>query len=114
MGLLLRDSLYEETTRFTLKTKATVSCRHSILALYLCSKRLIAVPAFQLHEVHCRRHLTLCPQCKEPVPTQDMDEHYAEYHAPTSCDLCGASIPKDQLEEHMVGWCVSLYYSMLG
>ena len=68
------------------------------------SERLIPAAAFILHETHCRRHLKLCEVCNEPVPVQDMEEHMAENHAPTSCEWCGASMPRDQLEEHTVRW----------
>ena len=68
----------------------------------LSSKRLISAKAFVLHEAHCRRHLRLCPECQEPVPVQDMEEHHRENHAPQSCDRCGATMPADRLEEHLV------------
>ena len=66
------------------------------------SKREIGISTFELHEAHCQRHIRLCEVCQDPVPIQNMEEHFAENHAPTSCDLCGASMPKDKLEEHMV------------
>lgn len=68
------------------------------------SKRFISSSTFVLHEAHCRRHLTLCEICDELVPTQELEAHHLEYHTPTSCHQCGATMPRDQLDEHLVRW----------
>ena len=69
---------------------------------FTSSKRLISASVFVTHEAHCRRHLALCEVCDEPVPVQEMERHHQENHALTPCDRCGARLPRDQLEEHVV------------
>ena len=49
------------------------------------SKRDIAAANFIMHEVHCRRNITLCRDCQEPVPRSEMEAHFEEYHKPVGC-----------------------------
>ena len=52
--------------------------------------------------MHCRRHITLCPVCGDPVPVKEQEEHFQEYHALEACDVCGEQVQRDKLEEHKV------------
>uniref|UniRef100_A0A8C7EDG6 Uncharacterized protein n=1 Tax=Nothoprocta perdicaria TaxID=30464 RepID=A0A8C7EDG6_NOTPE len=51
---------------------------HSISVL--CSKRDVSAANFSLHEAHCLRFLTLCPECDEPIARKDIKDHHAEAH----------------------------------
>ena len=55
-----------------------------------------------MHEMHCRRHISVCPACKEPIPKGEMEVHHEENHAQTNCTKCGESIEKNKLEIHEV------------
>ena len=57
---------------------------------------------FVMHEMHCRRHIVLCDNCKEPVPRSELEKHFNELHAKVTCTVCGDPVEKDQLEHHMV------------
>ncbi|KFP71474.1 XIAP-associated factor 1, partial [Acanthisitta chloris] len=60
------------------------------------------VPAgnFSLHEAHCMRFLTVCPECDEPVAQKDMEDHQTEAHKQIRCSLCHQSMQQYQLEHH--------------
>uniref|UniRef100_A0A672UTY6 XIAP associated factor 1 n=1 Tax=Strigops habroptila TaxID=2489341 RepID=A0A672UTY6_STRHB len=47
---------------------------------HFCSKRDVPAADFSLHEAHCLRFLTLCPECDEPVAQKDMKDHQTEAH----------------------------------
>ena len=72
------------------------------ISFIFCSLRDIAAENFVMHEVHCRRNITLCQHCKEAVPRAEMDDHYEEYHASVKCPKCNKSMEKTQLEDHKV------------
>uniref|UniRef100_A0A667ZXL5 XIAP associated factor 1 n=1 Tax=Myripristis murdjan TaxID=586833 RepID=A0A667ZXL5_9TELE len=40
----------------------------------------VAEANFALHESHCRRFLCLCPDCEEPVPKEQLDQHRLDQH----------------------------------
>jgi len=48
------------------------------------------------------RHIALCPQCKEPVPKAQLQEHIAEEHSKVPCALCGQEFEKHVMEDHKV------------
>lgn len=75
-----------------------LQCQHSSL----CSKRDIKESTFVLHESHCKRHITLCEICEEPISIREKDEHFQENHAPVACTICGQLVPKDTLDDHKV------------
>lgn len=68
-------------------------------------KREIAEGNFIMHEVHCRRNISLCKDCQEPVPRSEMEEHFEEYHKPVTCK-CGETVEISKVEEHEKNDCV--------
>ncbi|CAH2295929.1 Hypothetical predicted protein [Pelobates cultripes] len=67
-------------------------------------KREIPSSNFTIHEIHCRRNISVCRLCKEPFPTSEMDEHMATEHAPVTCK-CKKTMEKCDLEEHERNAC---------
>ncbi|XP_032563263.1 XIAP-associated factor 1 [Chiroxiphia lanceolata] len=63
-------------------------------------KRDVSAANFSLHEAHCMRFLTLCPECDEPVAQKDMEDHQTEAHKQIRCRLCHQSMQQYQLEYH--------------
>ncbi|NWV12644.1 XAF1 factor, partial [Ptilonorhynchus violaceus] len=63
-------------------------------------KRDVSAGNFSLHEAHCMRFLTLCPECDELVAQKDMEDHQAEAHKQIRCSLCHQSMQQYQLEHH--------------
>ncbi|XP_071430941.1 XIAP-associated factor 1 isoform X2 [Pithys albifrons albifrons] len=63
-------------------------------------KRDVAAANFSLHEAHCMRFLTLCPECDEPIAQKDMEDHQREAHKQIRCSLCHQSMQQYQLEHH--------------
>ncbi|KAF1453802.1 XAF1 factor, partial [Pygoscelis papua] len=68
-------------------------------------KRDVSAANFSLHEAHCLRFLTLCPECDEPVAQKDMKDHQTEAHKQVRCNLCHQSIQQYQLEHHETKEC---------
>ena len=56
-----------------------------------------------MHEMHCRRHISLCQFCKEPIPKGELEVHIEESHAKIACSRCGDQVEKMHLEDHEVG-----------
>lgn len=69
-------------------------------------KKDIAVANFTMHEVHCKRHLELCPLCQEPVPRTEKDEHFKDVHAKVPCAQCSLEMEKVQMESHLKNYCL--------
>ncbi|KAM4710480.1 TRAF-type zinc finger domain-containing protein 1 [Discoglossus pictus] len=67
-------------------------------------KRHISVANFTIHEIHCKRNISVCNVCKEPFPTSEMDEHIATEHAKVTCK-CKMTMEKSALEEHQLSLC---------
>ncbi|NXC66014.1 XAF1 factor, partial [Anhinga anhinga] len=65
------------------------------------------VPAgnFSIHEAHCLRFLTLCPECDELVAQNNMKDHQTEAHKQVRCNLCHQSVQQYQLEHHETKEC---------
>ncbi|KFW85369.1 XIAP-associated factor 1, partial [Manacus vitellinus] len=63
-------------------------------------KRDVSAANFSLHEAHCMRFLTLCPECDEPVAQKDMEDHQTEAHKQIRCRLCHQSMQQYKLEHH--------------
>ena len=55
-----------------------------------------------MHEMHCKRHISLCEHCNEPIPKNEMEVHYEENHAKIKCPKCETEVEKMHLEEHEV------------
>ncbi|NXE09890.1 XAF1 factor, partial [Lophotis ruficrista] len=68
-------------------------------------KRDVSAANFSLHETHCLRFLTLCPECDEPVAQKDMKDHQTEAHKQVRCNLCHQSMQQYQLEHHETKEC---------
>ncbi|NXE55977.1 XAF1 factor, partial [Casuarius casuarius] len=68
-------------------------------------KRDVSAANFSLHEAHCLRFLTLCPECDEPVAQKDMKDHQTEAHKQVRCNLCHQSMQQYQLECHKAKEC---------
>ncbi|KAB1265491.1 XIAP-associated factor 1, partial [Camelus dromedarius] len=66
-------------------------------------KRSVASAHLALHEAHCLLFLVLCPECKEAVPQEKMDEHCRGGHQQVGCAMCQQSLPKHSLEVHEQG-----------
>ncbi|NWR78038.1 XAF1 factor, partial [Centropus unirufus] len=68
-------------------------------------KRDVSAANFSLHEAHCLRFLTLCPECDEPVAQKDMKDHQTKAHKQVRCNLCHQSMQQYQLEHHETNEC---------
>ncbi|NXX08513.1 XAF1 factor, partial [Larus smithsonianus] len=68
-------------------------------------KRDVSAANFSVHEAHCLRFLTLCPECDEPVARKDMKDHQTEAHKQVRCHLCHQSMQQYQLEHHETKEC---------
>ncbi|TSK49660.1 XIAP-associated factor 1 [Bagarius yarrelli] len=63
-----------------------------------------------MHEAHCKRFLCLCPDCKEQVPKDQLEEHRQEAHTLENectkrlqtCEYCELAVPSSDLKEHVV------------
>ncbi|XP_025931726.1 XIAP-associated factor 1 isoform X2 [Apteryx rowi] len=72
-------------------------------------KRDVSAANFSLHEAHCLRFLTLCPECDEPVAQKDMKDHQTEAHKQAKecheravkCKICELEMPFNKLQEHL-------------
>ncbi|XP_034757985.2 TRAF-type zinc finger domain-containing protein 1-like [Acipenser ruthenus] len=72
----------------------------------LCAncKRDIPSVNFTIHEIHCRRNISLCQYCKEPFPRSEMEEHVESEHAQVACK-CGVKMEKRHVEKHELSEC---------
>lgn len=66
------------------------------------SKRDIPVKNYRMHTLHCARNVMLCPECQEPIPRSELEEHQKEEHSLKTCDLCNAQMEPKELAEHKV------------
>ncbi|XP_053557676.1 TRAF-type zinc finger domain-containing protein 1 isoform X2 [Bombina bombina] len=67
-------------------------------------KHYIPVANFTIHEIHCKRKISVCSICEEPFPTTEMDEHIATEHAMVTCK-CNMKMEKRDVEEHELSAC---------
>lgn len=66
------------------------------------SKRDIPSANYEMHTVHCQRNITLCPNCEEPVPRSEMEDHVKEFHSIIACPECREKMERSALESHKV------------
>ncbi|XP_048838182.1 XIAP-associated factor 1 [Brienomyrus brachyistius] len=73
----------------------------------LCAhcKKDVASANFVLHESHCRRFLSLCPDCGEPVPRDEMEQHRSEQHTQVRCTQCKQKLERCHLQDHQENEC---------
>ena len=45
----------------------------------------------------------ICPDCKEVVLKDCLEEHREEYHTMEPCDLCSRPVERWLLDQHKVG-----------
>lgn len=64
-----------------------------------CNKQ-VAEANFALHETHCQRFLCLCPDCEEPVPREQLDQHREDQHTQVMCSKCKQKVERCQLMHH--------------
>nr|XP_033811491.1 TRAF-type zinc finger domain-containing protein 1 isoform X2 [Geotrypetes seraphini] len=62
-------------------------------------KKDIPMANFTIHEIHCKRNITVCRICMEPVPKSEIDDHIEFEHAQITCK-CGMKLEKIHLEKH--------------
>ncbi|XP_053176773.1 XIAP-associated factor 1 [Scomber japonicus] len=79
-------------------TEATRTCGQ-------CHKE-VAEANFALHETHCSRFLCICPDCKESVPRDQLDQHKEEQHTMVRCSKCNTKMERCQLMDHESDECV--------
>ncbi|XP_034404716.1 XIAP-associated factor 1 [Cyclopterus lumpus] len=65
----------------------------------------VAEANFALHETHCRRFLCLCPDCDEPVPKEQLDQHREEQHTEVRCSKCHLKMERRHLVDHESDRC---------
>lgn len=73
----------------------------------LCNncKKQISASNFVMHEMHCKRHISLCKHCNEPIPSNEMSVHFEENHAKIKCPKCDTEVEKMHLEDHEENAC---------
>ncbi|MFT7803684.1 XIAP-associated factor 1 isoform X2 [Arapaima gigas] len=73
----------------------------------ICShcKKKVALSNFILHESHCHRFLSFCPDCNETVPQEQMEEHRSEQHTLVRCTKCSKKVERCHLEDHKLEEC---------
>jgi len=60
---------------------------------------------YRMHTLHCARNIALCPDCDEPIPRGELEEHKEEVHGLQDCPLCAEKVEACKLEEHQESMC---------
>ena len=57
-----------------------------------------------MHSLHCARNIALCPDCDEPIPRGELEEHKAECAGRlVECPMmCGEKVEAGKLDDHKV------------
>ena len=73
----------------------------------LCENCKKQVPAenYQMHFVHCKRNIQLCPLCGEAVSRKEEKEHFEEYHTKIDCVQCGQKTTRIEERNHLANEC---------
>ncbi|MEQ2280641.1 hypothetical protein AMECASPLE_022001 [Ameca splendens] len=69
-----------------------------------CHKEVAEVN-FALHETHCKRFLSLCPDCGETVPSDQLSQHREEQHTQVKCSKCNKKMERCHLVDHEAEEC---------
>lgn len=69
-------------------------------------RRQISTSNFVLHEMHCKRNISVCEHCNEPIPKAEMEVHFEENHAKIPCPKCKIQVEKQHLEIHEEQECL--------
>ncbi|XP_038134401.1 XIAP-associated factor 1 [Cyprinodon tularosa] len=69
-----------------------------------CHKE-VAEANFALHESHCKRFLSVCPDCDEAVPRELLSQHREEQHSQVKCSKCNKKMERCHLEDHEADDC---------
>ncbi|KAM4741989.1 XIAP-associated factor 1 isoform 2-T2 [Anableps anableps] len=69
-----------------------------------CHKE-VAEANFALHETHCKRFLSLCPDCDEAVPRDQLSQHREKQHTQVKCTKCNKKMERCHLEDHEAEEC---------
>ncbi|XP_067328225.1 XIAP-associated factor 1 [Anolis sagrei] len=67
--------------------------------------REVSAPNLALHEAHCLRFLSVCPECEETVALRDMEGHLARAHSQVRCPLCHQAMQQFRMEHHQAEQC---------
>lgn len=68
-------------------------------------KKQVPVANFQMHVIHCRRNIQLCPLCGEGVSRKEEKSHFEEYHEEIDCEQCGQKITRMEEGNHLEKKC---------
>jgi len=69
-------------------------------------RRDIPMQNYRMHTLHCARNIALCPDCDEPIPRGELEEHKAEVHGLKDCSMCGKKVEACKMEEHQESSCL--------
>ncbi|XP_062815317.1 XIAP-associated factor 1 [Anolis carolinensis] len=67
--------------------------------------RGVSAPNLALHEAHCLRFLSVCPECEETVALRDLEGHVAAAHRQVRCPLCHQAMQQFRMEQHQAEEC---------
>lgn len=74
--------------------------------IYYCyfsySLKDIAAANIIVHELRCKKHLTVCTKCGYTVPKTELAKHNDEEHKVVNCDECKEAVTEKQLDDHKV------------
>lgn len=70
-----------------------------------CHKE-VAEANFALHETHCSRFLSVCPDCGDNVPRDQLTVHREEQHSLVRCSKCHQKMERCHLQDHELEECV--------
>ena len=65
-----------------------------------CGKDIESYKMF-LHERYCKINIRKCPECKEPVQIDELEEHKMMKHQKQKCEKCGQMFLPPELKTHV-------------